>query len=132
MSAPIPQQVTPLLGWELGTQESSPGKSVVVVNCHTVVGPLRFYVMTEDLRRWCADMLNIADEAEKPQLLRPITGLLGPNGMPMMPGTASNPPLGPPAEQLPDEDHQGTLHPNGGYIDEPADLTTPDDGKDEA
>lgn len=98
-----PEQVTPLLGWELGLQENAPGQKVIIVNCHLVTGTTRFYLRPEDVRRWCDDLLLATRKALEPQLLKPVSGLLSPAGLPIS--------VMPPEE---------TIHPSGGYFPDPA------------
>lgn len=118
MTEAIPEQVTPLLGWELRMQEVAPGQKVIVVNCHTVIGAVRFYLRPEDIRRWCDDLLMAARKAQEPSLLRPVTGLLSPNGLPLSTANGSVMP--------PDE----TIHPSGGYFPDPADNSDADHDND--
>lgn len=104
MSAPG-QQLMPLLGWELGMQQAPSGEMVIIVVANTVVGPIQFYVRAEDAEKMAEGLTIAIAKVREPQLLRPTSMLMGPDGQPLvMPsGPVSSNGLGPLQEQIPDE-----------------------------
>lgn len=102
----MPQALTPLLGWEMGGTQTDQGQPAVVITLHTVVGPIRVFVIAQDAKALAASIEDAASQVQQPQLIRPVPGLMGPNGRPLTFGNngASEPlPPPPPAPPTPDE-----------------------------
>lgn len=83
MSAPQPQTLTPLLGWGLGGTQTDQGQPAVVVTLQTVVGPIQFFAVVQDIKALAAALESAATQVSQPQLLRPVPGLMGPDGRPL-------------------------------------------------
>lgn len=108
----VPQlQITPLLAWELGFQPGPTGQPVIVVNAHTVVGAIRFYLDVPSTESIIDSLQQALAKCQEPQLLLPARVLMGPNGQPIafpasMPAPGPGEPVGPAQEQIretPDE-----------------------------
>lgn len=86
MSTPVamPQYpFTPLLGWELGSAPTDQGGAAIIVTLHTAVGPIRFFVVPSDAKGLAAALEEAASRLQAPQILRPMPGLMGPDGRPL-------------------------------------------------
>lgn len=85
-----PATITPTQ-WVYGHAATPDGQKLVVIDLHTVVGMMRFFMSADEALDTAAKLAECAEQAKVPAILQPVRHLMGPDGRPIFIGQPPSP-----------------------------------------